>query len=178
MAGHMSRGSLRGVSEPDKMVTAVRHLEATIAKAGHRRFKAVSFTPVTRADVAAAEKRLGVQLPPSYVKLVTEVGAFRITGTEGRFWYPLLAPAEIVEHTLAARAAAGRDKALQDLVFFQGNMYLDNFYCFVVSTKRANGEMAIDAYYHDDPFEASPWGDFRTHILEWVENCIAELDED
>jgi hypothetical protein len=168
---------------------ALDRLQAALAAAGHPDYGALTLSPVAPGEVEAAEAALGVKLPPAYVDLVTRRGSFAIRGTSGAVYNPLLSPAEMARYTLRAREAYADDEpevaeALEDLLFFQGNLYHDNFYAFVVSTREPNGEMSIDTFYHDEPYE--PWerapahevsdpSPFQLHIVELVENWIAKL---
>jgi hypothetical protein len=168
---------------PESIDSALDRLQAALKKAKNPDYKELAFTPVKKTELAKAEKALGTKLPPAYVDLITRRGVFCISDGDGGEYNPLLTPAEIAETTINGREACAEadpelGEAVADLIFFQGNLYRDNFYAFVVSSKNKDGEMAIDEFYHDDHYEpGSAKGDFRSHIVELVDGWISQLDE-
>lgn len=141
-------------------------------------------SPISAREIDDAELRLGVALPPSYVGFVRAFGCWRVRRRDGGTSRSLLTPAEMVEVTLATRTAAreaGDDdtaEVLDDALLFQENLYRDNFYVFQISSADERlGEMRVDAWFHDDTliWGDSPWY-FVDHVVEFVDNYIAELD--
>ena len=156
-------------------------LQAALAEAKHPDYSRVKFRKVTRASVASAEKKLKVPLPPSYVELVTQLGAFEVVGRNSASYNQLLTPAQMVQHTLMLRAAYADDDpktgdVLKDSLLFQGNLYLDNFFIFLISSKRKNGEMGVHEFYHDDQY-VPPDGfcDLHAHMRDLVDNWVDTL---
>lgn len=177
-----------------KIIDALHQLKKVIEE--HSRYGTLIFSePVLLSDVEAAEKRLRVKLPPSYVNLVTRYGRFKVLWEmpadpaeevakkfdtyEG--FYALLHPMEIVAETLELRQAYEEETAdmLRDSLCFQENRYRSDFYTFRISDARQDGEMSVHAFYHDDLYV---WSDvfftFEEHLYEWVENFTAECLED
>jgi hypothetical protein len=167
---------------PESIDAALDRLQAALEEAGHPTYGTLVFEPVKKGELARAEKALGARLPPSYVDLITRRGVFHIGKRKGTRFNPLLSPAAIAQHTLDTRAAYAAEvpelaETLADLIFFQGNRYLDNFFAFVVSSKDEHGELGVTAFYHDDHDEISDAeGDFRSHIVELVDEWIDELE--
>ncbi len=128
----------------------ITELDIALRNEQHTRYAMLKFKPVSADQVAAAEARLGVKLPQSYVELVTRVGAFEIvngkTGQDARSWYPLLSPDEIVQHT---------------------------------PSQRPDGEMGVHSFYHDDTNEwGDEFLSFEEHIDDWAGQVLAEVDEE
>jgi len=150
-------------------------LDAAMRAAKHEDYADVAWKKVKPSDVAAAEKKLGTKLPPSYVAFVKEHGVFDIRGTNEAVYNRLLAPLEIAKVTLALRQHG--EEFLEDGLCFQGNLYDDNFYAFRVSSRRKDGEMCVGEWWHDDE---SGWPKrfktFDQHIGELCANWCDELE--
>jgi hypothetical protein len=142
-------------------------LAEIIEKYGDETYAALVFSrPVEDAEIAAAEKKLGVALPPSYVRFVKTHGLFKLlfepppaARVSARQFEDvggaraLLSPADIASETLATRGAhAETDDAetatmLGDSLLFQENHYRDNFYAFRISDAGSHGgEMSVHAF--------------------------------
>lgn len=121
--------------------------------------------PVTAKEIAAAERTLGVRLPPSYVELVTRHGAPGLSpdgqrSTLHMLSYAVLTPKEIVRFTKEMRRiepemfededSVPRVKAqLAKAVFFQIQADMGDGYVFLVDTADAKGEMRVADFAHD-----------------------------
>jgi hypothetical protein len=169
-------------------IDAVKRLQKVIDQKGHDTYGALVFSePIDPVEVAMAERKLGVRLPPSYVKLVTKHGCFKLVwekpedGTE----YPklrgcraLLPPADIASETIGARKAYAKTRTgemLAESLLFQENYYRDNFYTFRVSeplggrAAAKSREMSVHVFFHDDVYEwRVRYVSFEDHLREWV----------
>jgi hypothetical protein len=169
-------------------IEAIKRLQKTIAKKGHDTYGALVFSePIDPVEIAMAERKLGVRLPPSYAKFVTKHGCFKLLldKPEEETEYPklrgcraLLPPADIASETLAARKGYAKTKTgqmLAESLLFQENYYRDNFYTFRISEplgKRAvakSREMSVHVFFHDDAYEwRVRYVSFEDHLREWV----------
>lgn len=79
MSAKKAAGKKSALESPHQ---ALVRLQQEIASGGHPDFAALVFSePIDAAEIAAAEQRLGVAPPPSYVELVTQHGLFKLSGT-------------------------------------------------------------------------------------------------
>lgn len=177
---------------------AVLRLRDAIAKYGHPTYAALVFSePIDPLEIAMAERKLGVVLPPSYVAFVTKHGCFKLlwdkpsetSPTEIMKAFPsyrgcrqLLPPAEIASETASIRKAYKRADdpmtagMLGDSLLFHENYYRDNFFTFRVSSAtERGGEMTVHAFFHDDAYE---WRvrpvSFDEHLREWANGVLGE----
>lgn len=116
--------------------------------------------PIAASAVSAAEKKLGMKLPSSYVDFVTKHGTFEISGElTGRGFgndTALLAPAEAVKETLRYRKelakagdADGRE-ILDDGLLFCADPRDEAFFLFVLSSAKG-GDMRTRLYDYQNP---------------------------
>ncbi len=183
----------RAPSLDDSGAEAVMRLRDAIARHGHPTYAALVFSePLDPIEIAMAERKLGVALPPSYVAFVTRYGCFKLVWDAPSETDPsaiakafptyrgcrqLLPPAEIASETLSIREAWAKVDdpqtagMLGDSLLFQENFYRDNFFTFRASSaKDRGGEMTVHAFFHDDLYE---WRvrtvSFDEHLREWAE---------
>lgn len=130
----------------------------------------VRWRPVSQEAIDAAEKELAVRLPPSYVALVTTLGAPavlprlppRVDPTDPvNLDHTVLTPAEIVEYTFELRdsvepelfddaeAAERARDLLDEALFFQFGLDAGEGYVFLLDTQSESGEMKTADYSHD-----------------------------
>ncbi len=149
--------------------------------------------PVSAADVAKAEAKLGVNLPPSYVDFVTKHGPFHISGAltgrgEGNDTR-LLKPADACKETLRHRKEMEQhedeesQRILDDCIIFCADPGDEFFHLFVISSADARGEMPTRPWDYQDPGNNDPWhegdGTFASVIEQLIETVRAHaLDGD
>lgn len=138
----------------------------------------VRYRPVTRADIEKAEAQLKVRLPPSYVELVTTLGAPAVLprlppGADPKraenLDFTVLIPREIVKWTKELRRSLDPDmfeepeslervrKQLANAIFFQFGLDAGEGFVFLVDTADASGEMKVADYSHEY-IEELDWG--------------------
>lgn len=142
---------------------------AAIWKALEKQGAAVIYRATTSKDIAAAEKALGVRLPPSYVELVTTLGAPAIAVRVPRvdrknpqnMPYAMLLPQEIVRETRRLRRELEADqldepedydrvkRELDRAVFFQFGSNAGEGFVWLSDTVDAHGEMIVGDFSHD-----------------------------
>lgn len=157
---------------------------------------------VTRAEIKAAEKALGVKLPPSYVELVTSVGAPAIAPPKRspsknveNLGYAVLTPPEIVKYTRLLRRAPERDQAEDDeqlestrkyvdgAIWFQLGANAGEGFVFLLDQPTRGGEMRVGAYSHDYLYEldwknpATGWKSFTDSTKHVVEEVYRHTEE-
>lgn len=130
----------------------------------------VRYRPVTRDEIAAAEKELSLRLPPSYVELVTTLGAPAVLPRlppradptlPENLDFTVLTPAEIVEKTYELRdsiePALFEDPSsvervqdqLDEAVLFQYGLDAGEGFVFLLDTVDESGEMKVADYSHE-----------------------------
>src|SRR4051812_12517498 len=128
----------------ERATDAVLRLQTALKEAKNADYVRLVFKKATSREIAAAEKKLKVKLPPSYLELVTGLGAFKVVGpcktsdwdNAQPFYNPVLLPSEMVTRTLRKRSTYADNgeedvaEMLEDSLLFQGNVYYDNFFTF------------------------------------------------
>jgi hypothetical protein len=132
----------------------------------------LTYRKVTKAQIAAGEKALGVNFPRSYVELVTTVGAPAVTprkiSGQTDVWnmgFAVLKPAEIVKYTRMLRRAPNKDAAFdadelanakRDVaraIWFQTEYTADDGFVWLTDMRNRAGEMQCGGYAHDYLYE-------------------------
>ena len=152
-------------------------LWASVADRIHLLYRKVSL-----AQVRTAERELRVKLPPSYIELVTTVGAPAIAPRKGNdkhvenLGYAVLRPAEIVKWTRAMRRSPARDQAEDDAQFestkknlaravlFQLGSNASDGYVFLTDKVDARGEMRVADFAHDYLYELA-WSKLHPGVV-------------
>lgn len=153
----------------------------------------VRYRSVSIDDIAAAEKELSIRLPPSYVELVTTLGAPAVLprlrpradpSQPENLDFTVLTPSEIVEKTYELRdsiepqlfedpAAVERvQDALDECVLFQYGLDAGEGFVFLLDTDTdtdtdaaaAHGEMKV-AEYSNETLEDLDWDPQGSAVL-------------
>jgi hypothetical protein len=139
--------------KPKNGYEAVMQLDETLRAADHPDYRRIAWKKVKAGDLAAAEKKLGIALPPSYKAFVTKHGVFVISGEDvDRYdrvetkYDRMLPPSFLVKATLGVRRyRRGEDdeELVNDAVMFQSHPYHEEFFAFRISSRRKDGEMTV-----------------------------------
>ena len=130
----------------------------------------VRYRPVTREEIEEAERKLAVRFPPSYVELVTQLGAPAALprlppGADPELAenldFTVLLPREVVQWTEELRSSLEPDMLeepesfdrvraqLDNAIFFQFGVDAGEGYVFLIDTADASGEMKVGDYSHE-----------------------------
>ena len=131
----------------------------------------VHYRPVTKAEIAKAETTLKCKFPPSYVELVTTVGAPGVINPHlpprcdpeipWNMICAVLTPAEIAKLTRELRCGFDPDmfedpetfprlrRQFAQAIFFQYDSDPNNGFVFLLNTVDERGEPKVGEYVHD-----------------------------
>jgi hypothetical protein len=176
---------------PPSAIEQWQHLQAKGAR--------VRYRPVEHAEIAKAEAALGFRFPPSYVALVTTLGAPAIDTNIPRvdrelaenLPYAVLLPDEIVQWNKELRGDLDPEMfedptsfdrvaaQLNNAVLYQFGSDAGEGYVFLLDTTDEHGEPIIGDYSHDylEELDWSPTGAVFPSLAAATANVMARIEE-
>ena len=158
-------------------IQALARLAARLAAASSD-VKLVFKRPSSTKAIEQVEKSIGGKLPPSYVKLITTRGAFKLreSGSDSNAVAraeDLLGMGPHEDLPESVRAEMESCLPFQDIL----DDAVENYYVFDLKDRRADGELAVRAYFHDDRLQErrGRGRSFDEHISAWVDEMIEDL---